>query len=45
MTPMLIQRRAARLVAISWGVPEPLKLVSGNYRHYVSLNPPLNHDY
>ncbi len=37
MAPMLIQRRAARLVAISRGVPEPLKLVSGNYRHYVFL--------
>ena len=35
MTPMLIQRRAARLVVIIMGVPEPLKLASGNYRHYV----------
>ena len=37
MTPMLIQRRAARLVAYSLGAfyQIPFCWATGNYRHYV----------
>ena len=41
MTPMLIQRRAARLVAFLRGaIPEPLYWASSNYRLYVFSKSP-----